>query len=155
MNAPKFRKCLMRLIFLSICVLVPSVISIEAEWTAPDPRISKVDAFFHAYSCPAPNHAADYVRAADLYDIDYRILPAISLLESTCGSYPRGNNHWGWDNGSANFRSVEHGIDYIARQLSQAGPYKDRDLDGKLFSYNPRRAYVHLARRLIQEIEAH
>lgn len=118
----------------------------------PDPRILRVDAFFESFDCPRPNYAAEYVRAADRYNLDYRILPAISVLESTCGSAQRLNNHWGWDSARSGFPSVVHGIHYVTRQLAVQEPYKSRDLDGKLFTYNPRRAYVRAAKRLIARI---
>jgi hypothetical protein len=118
----------------------------------PDSRVLRVDAFFESFDCPRPNHAAEYVRVADRYHLDYRILPAISVLESTCGSAQRLNNHWGWNSARTGFPSVAHGIDYVTRQLAAGEPYKSRDLDGKLFTYNPRPAYVRAARRLIARI---
>jgi len=155
LKAPSSSKSILRWTCLATALSVPTGTTTEVPGTGPDQRIARVEAFFQAYSCPAPTHAAEYVRAADLYGIDYRILPAISLLESTCGSFQRGNNHWGWDSLRTAFPSVEHGIDFVTRQLAQANPYRDRDLDGKLFSYNPRLAYVGAVKRLIQQIEAY
>ena len=140
---------------LAAAAFVPTGASSEAYKSPPDPRILKVDAFFESYGCPVPHHADEYVRAADLYDIDYRILPAISLLESTCGTFQRANNHWGWNSAQTGFPSVAEGIDFITRQLAEGSPYRDRDLDGKLFSYNPTAAYVLAAKRLIREIDSY
>ena len=152
---PYFRIWLVRL----ACLVFAGIVSIgatdEVAAALPDPRILKVDAFFDSYGCPAPNYAAEYVRAADLYHVDYRLLPTISLLESTCGSYQRHNNHWGWNSTKTGFPSVVHGIDFITQQLAEGDAYKNRDLDGKLFAYNPRPAYVRVTRRLMQKIEAY
>ena len=51
----------------------------------PDGRVSKLERFFQSYGCPSPHYSADYIRAADAHQLDYRLLPAISLVESTCG----------------------------------------------------------------------
>ena len=150
----KPRKYLLRF----ACIVAAEIISTGATrgdaQTLPDERILRVDAFFESYGCPSPNHASAYVRAADQYGVDYRVLPVISLLESTCGSFHRGNNnHWGWNSGRTGFASVPNGIDFITRQLAQGRAYRERDLEGKLFAYNPRTAYVEAVRRLMQEIE--
>jgi len=62
-----------------------------------DDRPIKLETFFKSYQCPQPHYVEEYVRAADMYDIDYRLLPALSIRESTCGQHNRLNNHWGWD----------------------------------------------------------
>lgn len=139
--------------FLAAALLGPTAdVPGESGQSLPDGRILRVDAFFESYGCPAPNHAAEYVRAADQYQLDYRILPAISFLESTCGSYQRQNNYWGWNSAKTGFPTVASGIDYIARQLAWEQPYMGRTLDEKLYSYNPRDAYVRAAKRLMREI---
>ena len=152
MKAPRVGKYVVRLTCLAVAGIISSRGSSRVPQVLPDERILKVDAFFKSYNCPLPNHAADYVKAADLYDIDYRILPAISLLESTCGVFQRHNNHWGWNSARSGFPSVVHGIDHISRQLAQGRAYRDRDLDRKLYSYNPRPAYVSAAKRLMQKM---
>ena len=149
----KSRKYFMRLACLVAAELISTRFSTPAAPPPPDQRVRRVDAFFQSYGCPVPNHAADYVRAADEYGIDYRILPVISLLETTCGFYQRANNHWGWNSGNTGFGSVPQGIDFITRQLAEGEPYRKRDLDRKLFAYNPFSAYVSAAKRLMREID--
>jgi hypothetical protein len=80
----------------------------------PDERRLKLQAFFQTYKCPAPYHVDDYLREADKNAIDYRLLPAISVRESTCGRHSRLNNHWGWDSTHSGFTSVRAGIRYLA-----------------------------------------
>ena len=151
----RFRKCLLRSACLTAAVFMPTGSPSDVSQPPLDSRILKVDAFFESYGCPLPHHAGEYVRAADLYQIDYRVLPAISLLESTCGAFQRGNNHWGWNSAQTRFASVADGIDFITRQLALGDPYRDRDLDAKLFSYNPTAAYVRAVKRLIDEIDGY
>ena len=156
MKTPNIRSCILRPVAILAAGIVATAATAgvsQSRVPIADARISRVHAFFEAYGCAAPNYAADYVRAADQYDIDYRILPAISLLETTCGSHQRLNNHWGWNSARTGFPSVVHGIAFIARQLGQGRAYKDRDLDGKLWAYNPKPAYLREAKRLMREIE--
>ena len=119
-----------------------------------DPRIERLRTFFDSYSCPAPRHIADYLRVADTYGLDYRILPALSVRESTCGQYQRSdNNRWGWDSGDSGFGSVASGIEYVGRQLAEAPQYKGKTLDQVLWTYNPRSPYPAEVKKLMQKIE--
>jgi hypothetical protein len=118
-----------------------------------DLRVAKLETFFLSYGCPTPHHAFEYVRAADAYQVDYRVLPAISLLESTCGEYGRRNNFWGWAGALKGFESIPAGIAFVTRQLADGSPYRDKALDEKLFTYNPRSRYVREVRRLMVMID--
>jgi hypothetical protein len=125
----------------------------ESTLPEPDPRVQRLTAFFDRYECPAPHYAEEYVRAADEYEIDYRLLPAISVVESTCGAYSRLNNHWGWNNANTGFHSVLRGIRYISHQLAEGRHYKDKSLDGKLWAYNPRPAYARKVKALMRQVD--
>jgi len=118
-----------------------------------DPRGARLEAFFRSYGCPAPLHVKDYLRAADSHALDYRILPAISLVESTCGAFEKMNNRWGWDSAQSGFPSVPEGIEFITTQLAEGPPYKGKTLKEKLFTYNPYPQYVRQVERLMQQIE--
>lgn len=133
------------------CTVVASDSALPAPST--DPRSERLEAFFKAYDCPAPLHVDDYLRAADSHELDYRILPAISLVESTCGAYQRKNNRWGWDSAQTGFPSVPAGIDYITEQLAENPHYKGKTIQEKLFTYNPYPQYVRQVERLMQQIE--
>jgi len=119
----------------------------------PDPRTERLEAFFKAYDCPAPLHVEAYLRAADSHAIDYRLLPAISLVESTCGAFEKMNNRWGWDSAQSGFRSVPDGIEYISAQLAENPRYKGKSVPEKLYTYNPYPQYVRQVQRLMREIE--
>lgn len=118
-----------------------------------DQRVFRLEAFFKAYNCPSPLHIDDYLDAADAYQIDYRMLPAISLLETTCGSHEKQNNRWGWASAQTGFPSVGEGIHYIASQLAEHPYYKHKTVEQKLWMYNPDRHYVASVRRLMRQIE--
>ncbi len=118
-----------------------------------DPRIARLESFFHSYNCPAPYHVSDYLRAADDYQLDYRLLPAISIRETQCGIAETENNHWGFRNGQHSFPSVEDGIKFMAHRLAEHVYYKGKTLQQKLFMYNPRPAYPDEVTRIMRRIE--
>lgn len=117
-----------------------------------DVRTVRLEAFFHAYHCPGPLHIQDYLRAADAYDIDYRLLPALSIRESTCGRFAQKNNRWGWDSSRTGFSSVAMGIEFIARQLAFGRNYRGKTLQQKLYTYNPKPRYAEEVQKLMREI---
>jgi hypothetical protein len=118
-----------------------------------DGRALKLASFFEAHQCPQPYHAEEYVRAADLYSVDYRLLPAVSVRESTCGLHQRLNNFWGWDSARTGFASVTRGIHFILRQLAFSRPYRGKSVDEKLYVYNPNPQYVKEVHELMREID--
>jgi hypothetical protein len=134
---------------------VTACAAVASDSTLPvlDPRGPRLEAFFKAYDCPAPLHIEEYLRAADSHDLDYRLLPAISLVESTCGSFERQNNRWGWDSVQSGFPSVPAGIEYVTAQLAENPNYKGKTVEEKLFTYNPIKGYVRQVKRLMHQIE--
>jgi len=125
----------------------------EADSPAQDQRQVKLEAFFHSFGCPAPLHVSEYLGAADTYAIDYRLLPAISVLESTCGVHQRLNNRWGWDSARRGFSSFRAGLEYIARQLSEGRYYKNKTLEEKVRMYNPNPQYARQIKKLMRKID--
>jgi len=120
----------------------------------PDLRAAHLERFFTAYHCPAPFHIDEYLRAADDYGLDYRLLPAVSIRESLCGVKESDeNNFWGYHPGRQSFSSVGEGIDYVSRQLAEGFYYKDKTLEGKLYVYNPRPKYPSEVRYIMLQIE--
>jgi len=118
-----------------------------------DQRHAKLETFFQSFGCPAPYHVKEYLGAADTYAIDYRLLPAISVLESTCGIYQRGNNRWGWASARKGFASFRAGLEYIAHQLAEGRYYKNKTLEEKVRMYNPRPQYARQLDSLMRKID--
>src|SRR5258706_6001664 len=54
-------------------------VSIDAQ----DGRVENVSKFFKTYHSVLANYAENIVTAADQYSIDYRLVPAIAMQEST------------------------------------------------------------------------
>jgi len=146
------RGTIIRLGTLALLLLTASVTREEVPNKLVDERSDKLRAFFESYECPQPLHVDEYLHAADRHSLDYRLLPAISVRESTCGMHAQRNNYWGWASGKRAFPTVKAGIEYISGQL-HAYPYRDKSVTGKLHAYNPRAEYVASIKRLMQEIE--
>lgn len=94
---------------------------------AGDARPKIVANFLNTYSCPlepSEYFAEQYVETADRYNLDFRLLPAISMQESTCCKrIPQGsNNCWGYGiygDKVTRFSSYEEGMDTVAKTLSE------------------------------------
>lgn len=122
----------------------------------PDPRISKLTQFFTHYNCSKVSfdEISDYLHAADQNNLDYRILPAISVIESSCGRHypPDTNNLWGWNSARTGFASIPEGIGFVSEQLAGGRHYAGKTIDQKLRAYNPNPAYAGEVERLMKEI---
>jgi hypothetical protein len=102
-----------------------------------DPRLVRLQEFFGQRDCPLREAAADFLMAADENALDWRLLPSISIIESSGGKDYRNNNVFGWDSCRESFTSVRAGIHFVADQLANSRLYKDKNLDNKLSTYNP------------------
>lgn len=61
-------------------------------------RVLALEMFLEKYKSPLKPHAKTFVEVADQYELDYKLLPAISCIESTCGKFLPDNsyNPFGW-----------------------------------------------------------
>ena len=132
---------------------MPGIAFCLPNFPAADHRAANLHQFFSKYKCPEPHNEDAYVQAANTYNLDYRLLPSISLQESTCGKHYRLSNYWGWNSARTGFESVPSGIDYVSRQLAEGKYYKDKSIKDKLRSYNPEPSYTVKIMRLMGEIE--
>src|SRR6185369_6006057 len=68
------------------------------EIIASDGRTEKIRQFFANYGSPLEPYAQDVIDAADQYELDYRLIPAIAMQESNlCRRIPHGSyNCWGY-----------------------------------------------------------
>jgi hypothetical protein len=140
--------------FLGICAFFSADLNTGASRTADlDTRAERLDAFFRSYGCPEPFHIQEYLQAADANALDYRLLPAVSVRESTCGWYAIGNNRWGWNSARTDFQSVTGGIQFIAHELSNGNRYRGKTLNQKLVVYNPVPHYVGQVRLIMRQVE--
>jgi hypothetical protein len=101
-----------------------------------DLRETVLRKFLREKNCPDHAYAGVFVSEADAHGLDWRLLPSISIVESGGGRTARGNNLFGWANGSKAFSSIAEAIHHVASALSTGRSYEGKDLNGKLSAYN-------------------
>ena len=94
-----------------------------------DGRAKILSEYFRKYNSPLEYHAQDFIDASDEYGLDWKLVPAISGVESTFGKHSYGYNAWGWgiygDN-RLGFVSWKDGIFTVTGGLKKG--YIDRGL---------------------------
>ncbi|MDO8498378.1 MAG: hypothetical protein Q7S44_01155 [bacterium] len=102
--------------FLVITILIQFVLPLRAWASTPyvleeqieaktlDRRAQILQAYLTKYNSPLQYHAQDFIDAANTYNLDWRLVAAISGVESTFGKFVPGGsgtpyssyNGWGW-----------------------------------------------------------
>lgn len=119
----------------------------QTTYTAPtepeviDDRALRIDSYFEKRGMPLAGYSKAFLTAADKYGIDWRLLPAISVRESSGGKQMCGNNPFGWGSCKLNnFSNIEEAIDTVSRNLGGHNPrtasYYSGNTYQKLWSYN-------------------
>jgi hypothetical protein len=117
-----------------------------------DPRLETLRRFFEQSACPALEYAHVFLEVADDYDLDWRLLPSISYIESTGGKNAANNNLFGWDGGRAEFSTPTAGIHAVAYRLTHSELYRAKSLDQKLAIYNPEAGYAGKVKSVMRRI---
>lgn len=69
----------------------------QVEAKQLDKQAQVLAAYLEQYDSPLQYHAQDFIDAAKLYNLDWKLVAAISGVESTFGKFiPGGYNGWGW-----------------------------------------------------------
>jgi hypothetical protein len=99
---------------------------LKSEEPKVDTRIDTLENFLEGYGSPLAPYAGVFIETADKYNLDWRLIPAITGVESTFGkripfaSY----NAYGWANGIYKFTSWEQSIEIVGEALRTK--YEDR-----------------------------
>lgn len=106
-----------------------------------DDRAERVRLYFEKRKMPLAKYGEKFIEAADKYNLDWRLLPAISVRESSGGKQMCGNNPFGWASCRRDFKSIEEGIGIVAWNLAGQNPntssyYAGKDVYGILWAYN-------------------
>ena len=139
-------------------VSLPSVVSPHQSQHVPehsyqqDPRLKRLQKFFRKADCPAQKYSNVFLEAADAYDLDWRLLPSISFIESTGGKAAKNNNFFGWKSGKAEFASPTAGIQAVGYSLAYSDLYRDKDVDEILATYNPDAEYAEKVKSVMRRI---
>lgn len=95
-----------------------------------DRRAKILSEYLKQFDSPLQNQAQDFVELADKYEVDWKLMPAISGVESTFGKFiPGGFNGWGWGvfgNKAIYFSSWKDAIETITKGLKEK--YLDKGL---------------------------
>ena len=88
--------------------------------------------FFEGAKSPLIDNVETFIDVADKYGLDYRLLPAISCMESSCGIrlIPGSYNPFGWGiygNNAIYFKSYDEAIEVVGKGISEK--YVSRGLD--------------------------
>jgi hypothetical protein len=135
----------------------PATMSVQQYKASPavkenDPRLSRLQKYFGDRDCPLRDSAQDFLIAADQNQLDWRLLPSISIIESSGGKDYINNNVFGWGSAKEKFSSVRAGIHYVAAQLGKSRRYKDKDINRKLQIYNPLPEYSQRVKAVMRAI---
>jgi len=86
-----------------------------------DIRPRQLEDFLNSYDSPMATYSGYLVKMADKYNIDWRLVPAITGVESTFGKNIPYNsyNAYGWNNGNTSFGSWEESIEVVSRSLGE------------------------------------
>lgn len=129
-------------ILLNIALLLSFVIPIQAQeiTVIVDDRASRIDAYYQSHDMPLFGYGKKMVAEADKNEIDWRLIPAISVRESSggihkCKSVP--NSHLGYGSCKIGFESTEQEIELVAAKLGKGKYYAGKSTEEKLRTYNP------------------
>ena len=123
-----------------------SVIITQEEVTRKE-KAELIDKYFAKYSAPLAGYGMKFVIEAEKNGIDWRLLPAIAMRETTggkfaCKSAKAPNNNFGWGSCKWGFESVDQSIEHISKTLGgnneKVKHYKpEMTSDQILKKYNP------------------
>ena len=108
-------------------------------------KADAIDTYFKEHDMPLEGMGMKMVIEAENNDLDWRLLPAISVRESTGGKFDCkkvDNNAFGWGSCKIGFKTNEEAIETVARNLGGNNPNTARHYDNKttkqiLRAYNP------------------
>jgi len=107
----------------------------------PDERPARIDRYFAERNMPLEGYGEKFAEAADRCEMDWRLLPAIAIRESSGGKQACGNNPFGWASCRLDFESIEEAIEVVGANLCGLNPrtevyYKNKTTYERLWSYN-------------------
>jgi hypothetical protein len=108
----------------------------ESAPAVQDPRAIRLHQFMSRLRCPVKDLAEEFIHAADDNNLDWRLLPSISIIESGGGKAFKNNNIMGWANGDRSFPTIRAGIHQVAFHLGRSFVYRNRSTEEKLRAYN-------------------
>ncbi len=86
-----------------------------------DPRVQILEKYLQEKNSPLAGEADTFIKVADKYDLEWKLLPAIAGMESNFGQRVLENsyNPFGWGGGYTYFNSWENAIHTVGHELYQ------------------------------------
>jgi hypothetical protein len=150
--------------------LVPQVVVLaqvsQNQTPVVDPTLKleadAIDAYFSAHNMPLVGVGMKMAQEADNNDLDWRLLPAIAVRESTGGKFDCKkveNNPFGWGSCKISFNSLDEAIETVALNLGGNNPNTASHYDNKtvkqiLHAYNPPSVVPHYAEQVLAIMNA-
>ena len=95
--------------------------AISSPKKAEDNRGERLKKYFRSYDSPLAPYSYFFVKTADQYSLDWKLVPAISGLESSFGKHIPYNsfNAYGWASGTYYFKDWQDGIEIVSKTLRE------------------------------------
>lgn len=106
-----------------------------------DTRAARIDRYFELRSMPLAGYGKKMVEEADKCGMDWRLIPAIGVRESSGGKRLMNNNPYGWGSAKIYFEDFGEATEVLAWNLCGNNPntaryYADNTAYEKLYWYN-------------------
>jgi hypothetical protein len=104
-------------------------------------RADKIDAYYGKHKLPLTGYGMKMVLASEKYGIDWNLIPAIAMRETTGGKFACYNNPFGWGSCKIKYNSFDESIEALAKNLGGANTrtasyYGGKTTAEKLYYYN-------------------
>lgn len=83
-------------------------------------KVNAIRSYYEKHNCPLAEYAEVFVEVANKNSLDWRLLVAIGMKESSGGKRLVGNNPFGF--GYLTFRDFEHAIRYVGSAIAGNNP---------------------------------
>ncbi len=125
-------------------------------------KAQAVDKYFEDRGLPLAGYGMKMVVEAEKNDLDWRLVAAIAMRESTGGKFDCNkveNNPFGWGSCKIGFKTVEQAIETVAKNLGGNNPNTAHHYDNKttiqiLRAYNPPSVVPRYAQQVIAIMDA-
>ncbi len=130
--------------------IVPTIITSENSVIITQEELSRIkkansiNSFFTKNDAPLAGYGMKFVIEAEKNDIDWRLLSAIGMRETTGGKHScknpiAPNNNFGWFSCKKGFDSVDSSIEYISKMIGGDSKYYHEHMTSEeiLKKYNP------------------
>jgi hypothetical protein len=105
-------------------VVVETQVIITPEEAIKKERAEKIDKFFAARNAPLEGYGMKFVQEAEENDLDWRLLAAISVIESNAGKQAckkATNSVLGYGSCKMNFKSIDESIETVSMKIGGNG----------------------------------